>query len=110
MQEPSFLILTVLAAEAQHGYAIMTEVTDISGGRVKLRPGTLYAALDRLREEGLVEVDREEVVDTRLRRYYRITATGAERLAVEADRMRRNADSALQRLATGGRRLAGGTS
>ncbi|MFG2004406.1 PadR family transcriptional regulator [Spirillospora sp. NPDC048911] len=113
MQEPSFLILSVLAAGPQHGYAIMTEVSDISEGRVALRAGTLYAALDRLRGEGLVEVDREEVVDTRLRRYYRISAAGAERLAAEADRMRRNADNAVQRLTTGGfggRRLAGGTS
>lgn len=110
MQEPSFLILTVLAAGAQHGYGIMNEVTEISEGRVRLRPGSLYAALDRLREEGLVEVDREEVVDARLRRYYRLTGAGARRLSAEAERLRRNADSAAHRLALGGfaQRLAGG--
>ena len=109
MQEPSFLILTVLAAGAQHGYGIMIEIEDISDGRVKLRAGTLYGALDRLREEGLVDVDHEEVVDTRLRRYYKITDNGAQRLAVEAERLHRNAEAASQRLA--GRtppRLAGG--
>ena len=48
MQEPTFLILTSLAAGPQHGYGIMTDVAQISEGRVRLRAGTLYAALDRL--------------------------------------------------------------
>ena len=51
MQEPTFLILTALAAGAQHGYGIMTDVARISDGRVRLRAGTLYAALDRLTKE-----------------------------------------------------------
>ena len=66
MQEATFLILTALAAGAQHGYGIITDVKDISGGRVRLRAGTLYTALDRLRTEELIGVDREEVVDGRL--------------------------------------------
>src|SRR5580693_1669208 len=53
MQEPTFLILTALAAGAQHGYGIMTDVARISDGRVRLRAGTLYAALDRLNADGL---------------------------------------------------------
>ncbi len=44
--EPTFLILAALAAGPQHGYGIMTDVTAISKGRVQLRAGTLYAALD----------------------------------------------------------------
>ena len=63
MQEPTFLILTALAAGAQHGYGIMTDVARISDGRVRLRAGTLYAALDRLKADGLVTSDREEIVD-----------------------------------------------
>ena len=43
LREPTFLILTALAAGAQHGYGIMTDVSQISGGRVRLRAGTLYA-------------------------------------------------------------------
>ena len=101
MQEASFLILTALAGGAQHGYGILTEVAEISGGRVQLRAGTLYAALDRLADEGLIELDREEVVDNRLRRYYRITGEGAARLAEEADRLRANAHAALLRLRPG---------
>jgi DNA-binding PadR family transcriptional regulator len=72
-QEATFLILTALADGSQHGYGIITDVQQISGGRVRLRPGTLYTALDRLRADGLIGVDREEVVDGRLRRYYRLT-------------------------------------
>jgi len=67
MQEPTFLILTALAAGAQHGYGIMTDVIRISDGRVRLRAGTLYAALDRLKADGLVTSDREELVDGRRR-------------------------------------------
>jgi DNA-binding PadR family transcriptional regulator len=98
MQEPTFLILTSLAARPQHGYAIMTDVAEISGGRVRLRPGTLYAALDRLSSDGLLEADREEVVDNRLRRYYRLTAEGHARLVAETARLRANAAVALARL------------
>ena len=98
LREPTFLILTALAAGPQHGYGIMTDVEHISGGRVKLRPGTLYAALDRVAAEGLVEADREEVVDGRLRRYYRLTPGGGRRLAAEAARLQANATAALRRL------------
>lgn len=98
MQEATFLILTALAAGSQHGYGIITDVEQISMRRVRLRAGTLYAALERLRTEKLIEVDREEVVESRLRRYYRLTPSGAEELAKEADRLRSNAHVALSRL------------
>ena len=98
IQEATFLILTALAASAQHGYGIITDVQQISGGRVRLRPGTLYTALDRLRAEELIEVDHEEAVETRLRRYYRLTPAGSARLATEAARLQANAAAALTRL------------
>src|SRR6266851_3309061 len=98
MQEPTFMILTALADRAQHGYGIMTDVAGISQGRVKLRAGTLYAALDRLLGDGIVGVDREEVVDGRLRRYYRLTPPGVELLAAEAARLSANARIAARRL------------
>ncbi|HTA10234.1 MAG TPA: PadR family transcriptional regulator [Streptosporangiaceae bacterium] len=103
MQEATFLILTALADGSQHGYRIMTEVEEISGGRVRLRAGTLYTALDRLRTDGLIVVDRQEIVDNRLRRYYRLTPAGTSRLAAEAARLHANATAALSRL-----NLAGG--
>jgi DNA-binding PadR family transcriptional regulator len=98
MQEATFLILTALAAGSQHGYGIITDVTGISHGRVRLRAGTLYTALDRLRAEELIEIDHEEIVDNRLRRYYRLTPAGAERLAAEATRLQANAHVAMSRL------------
>ena len=61
------MILTALANGSQHGYGIIIDVQEISGGRVRLRAGTLYSALDRLRDDELIGVDREEVVDGRLR-------------------------------------------
>jgi DNA-binding PadR family transcriptional regulator len=98
MREPTFLILTALAAEPSHGYGVIRAVEGLSEGEVVLRPGTLYGALDRLTDEGLVEVDREEQVDGRLRRYYRLTSGGAAALAREATRLRRHADAAELRL------------
>jgi len=108
LQEPTFLILTALAAGPQHGYGIMTDVAQISKNRVNLRAGTLYAALDRLSGEGAVDVDREEIVDGRLRRYYKLTPAGAELLAAEAERLRANATVASGRLAKLSESLAGG--
>jgi len=63
-----------------------------------LRPGTLYTALDRLRADELIRVDREEIVDGRLRRYYRLTPAGASRLGAEAARLQAHASAALTRL------------
>ncbi len=63
LREPTFLILAALAPQPLHGYAIIGEVAELSGGRLSLRPGTLYGALDRLADEKLLEPDREEVVD-----------------------------------------------
>ena len=102
MQEATFLILTALAAGTQHGYGIITDVEQISARRVRLRAGTLYAALERLRTAQLIEVDREEIVESRLRRYYRLTPTGTELLAQEADRLRSNAHLAISRLERSG--------
>ncbi|GAA3804303.1 PadR family transcriptional regulator [Sphaerisporangium flaviroseum] len=101
IQEPTFLILTALAAGPQHGYGIITDVLEISGERVRLRAGTLYSALDRLQGEQMIETDHEEVVDGRARRYYRLTAEGTARLSAEAERLRRHADTAAARLRRG---------
>ncbi|RZT82071.1 PadR family transcriptional regulator [Micromonospora violae] len=111
LREPTFLILTALAREPMHGYGIISDVAALSGGRLALRPGTLYGALDRLTDEGLVERDHEEVVEGRLRRYYRLTETGRSVLTAETERLRRNVEAATQRLQArpAGTRTAGGT-
>jgi DNA-binding PadR family transcriptional regulator len=100
LQEPTFLILTALAAGPLHGYGVIQEVTSLSEGRVVLRPGTLYGALDRLAEQGLVAQSGEEVVDGRLRRYYLLTDAGATLLREEAARLAANAAHARRRLST----------
>jgi PadR family transcriptional regulator, regulatory protein PadR len=81
----AFFILTALADGPRHGYGIVGEVTELSRGRVKLKIGSLYGLLDRLAGEGLIEPDREEAHDGRLRRYYRLTPDGQHALAEEAD-------------------------
>jgi DNA-binding PadR family transcriptional regulator len=98
LREQAFLVLTSLAGEPQHGYTIIENVRRISAGRLRLHTGSLYAILDRLREMNLIEVDREEVVASRLRRYYRLTGAGAARLAEETAVLRRHADAAAARL------------
>jgi len=99
LQEPTFLVLAALAGEPLYGYGIIQAVAELSEGRVELRAGTLYPALDRLTADGLVEAAREEIVDGRLRRYYRLTDAGADRLAADVERQRRNAETAAARLA-----------
>ena len=98
VQTDSFLILTALAGEPMHGYGLIAEVARLSDGRITLRPGTLYGALDPLVDAGQVAVEREQIVDGRLRRYYRLTEPGGEVLAVEAERMRCNVEAATARL------------
>ena len=98
MQEATFLILTALAAQPRHGYGIIQSVEALSEGDVKLRPGTLYGALDRLVGQGLVEVEREEIVDGRLRRYYRLSHTGADTLAEQAERLGKRSATAQAQL------------
>ena len=72
LQEATLLVLTALSRGSRHGHGIIADVQEISGGRVKLRAGTLYTALDQLRAAGLVAVDREEIVANRPRRYYQL--------------------------------------
>ncbi|WP_030204332.1 PadR family transcriptional regulator [Streptomyces sp. NRRL S-87] len=101
MTRAAFFILTALADEARHGYGILQEVEELSEGDVVLRAGTLYGVLDRLVNDGLIALDREEVQQGRLRRYYRITDDGAGALAAEAERMAAGARAAVRRLGRG---------
>jgi DNA-binding PadR family transcriptional regulator len=85
-----FHILLTLADGEAHGYAVMQEVTRRSGGSVRLGPGTLYGAVSRLLEDGIIEESEErpdpEMDDTR-RRYYRLTKLGSRVLAAETERL-----------------------
>ena len=83
-------ILMSLVDGEQHGYAIMKEVEERTGGAVRLGPGTLYGSLKRLLEDGLVDEGIEradpELGDER-RRYYRITKFGVSVARAEARRL-----------------------
>ena len=85
-----FHILITLADGETHGYAIMQEVARRSGGAVRLGPGTLYGAISRLLDDGIIEESEErpdpDRDDTR-RRYYRLTKFGGRVLAAETDRL-----------------------
>ena len=75
----TFHILVALSDADRHGYAIMQEVAERTGGRTKLNPGTLYTTIHRLLEHGLiVEVESRAAMadDDERRRYYRITPVG----------------------------------
>src|SRR3954470_13673085 len=97
--EPAFFILTALVGAPRHGYGIVGEVEELSGGRVRLRVGTLYGVLDRLVAQGSIPPDREEVHAGRVRRYYRLTDTGRHALEAEVARQEANARAARGRLA-----------
>jgi PadR family transcriptional regulator PadR len=98
MTEQAFFILTALAGEPQHGYGIMQDVDELSGGRMQLKVGSLYGVLDRLVDEGLVALDREEAHQGRLRRYFRLTDEGEAALTGEVSRQAANVAVAGARL------------
>ncbi|MEU8033284.1 PadR family transcriptional regulator [Streptomyces sp. NPDC049099] len=103
MTRAAFFVLTALADQPRHGYGILRETEELSGGEVQLRVGTLYGVLDRLTADGLIVLDREEVQQGRLRRYYRLTDDGVAALDAEAERMAAGAGAAKRRIAEGRR-------
>lgn len=91
--DPSVLILTSLASGAKHGYALSKDIEDFAG--VVLGPGTLYGAITRLEESGLIAPQPE----VQRRRPYAITAAGCAALAEIVAEMSKIANVAGQRLA-----------
>ena len=89
------------------GTASCGEVAELSQGRVKLKIGSLYGVLDRLAADGLIEPDREEPHDGRLRRYYRLTRDGRGALAEEAELRAATAQVVRARLGLEGAEAAG---
>jgi len=107
MTGQAFFVLTALADGPRHGYGIVSEVAELSKGRVELKIGSLYGVLERLAAEGLIEPDREEAHDGRLRRYYRLTRDGRRALAEEADLRAATARVVRARLRLAGTEVAG---
>jgi PadR family transcriptional regulator PadR len=107
MTGQAFFVLTALADGPRHGYGIVGEVAELSQGRVKLKIGSLYGVLERLSSDGLIEPDREESHDGRLRRYFRLTRDGRHALAEEADLRAATARVVRARLGLPGPEAAG---
>jgi DNA-binding PadR family transcriptional regulator len=82
-----YFVLASLLDGPLHGYAIAARAEELSGGDVRLTAGTLYGALERMAGRGLVQIDREETVEGRLRRYYRLSDEGRDAVVREADRL-----------------------
>ena len=91
--EPALLILVSLSDGAKHGYAMMTDIETTTGR--PMGPGTLYAALARLEERGLIE----PLPPVERRRPYKLTGVGASILAEQLSEMQSLASLGLQRLA-----------
>lgn len=84
LTEPMYYVLLALTRE-RHGYGIMQHVGELTGGRVTIGAGTLYALLSRFEAEGLICATREE----EKRKYYLLTDPGRKTLEDEFDRLRR---------------------
>jgi DNA-binding PadR family transcriptional regulator len=86
-----FHILIALGEGEKHGYAVMQEVADRTGGEVRMSPGTLYGSIRKMLDEGLIEESfrRPAAAPTgdERRRYYRLTRFGRSVAAAEADRL-----------------------
>ena len=90
LKPDEFCVLLVLLHGERHGYAIMQEAAERSGGRIDLRAGALYRLIARLLREGLVaESNRRPAAeaDDERRRYYRITQLGRRAISADAERM-----------------------
>ena len=87
LQEPTFYILLSLRGGEKHGYAILKDIVELSSEQVKLSTGTLYGALYRLLDQGLIEqIEPED--KARGKKVYRPTPSGLEVFDAEVGRMK----------------------
>ncbi len=93
----AFHILLTLADGEKHGYGIMQEVAAISGGQIRLGPGTLYGTIKRMLADGWIEESDERPdpeLDDERRRYYQLTDLGSRVARAEATRLARLVEAA----------------
>jgi DNA-binding PadR family transcriptional regulator len=86
----TFHILIALVPEDKHGYAVIQDIEQRTGGEIRLSAGTLYRSIQRMLEQGLIRETRERPapeLDDERRRYYRITPIGEDVARAEAQRM-----------------------
>jgi DNA-binding PadR family transcriptional regulator len=86
LSEPVLYILTSLAEQPRHGYALLKDVEVLSGKRIRLSTGTLYGAIHRLLEDGWIARWEQDDV-SRDKQAYRLTSQGRSRLQAELERL-----------------------
>ena len=90
LNQTVFRVLLVLGDEQMHGYGVMRALAEKTGGREKILPGTLYASIARMVEDGLLEEldPPDDSSGGPKRRYYRRTELGTSAARAESERMR----------------------
>jgi DNA-binding PadR family transcriptional regulator len=86
---PLHIVLALNRGE-RHGYALMADVEELSGGVIRMGPGTLYGSIKKLLAQGLIEESDtrpDPTLDDRRRRYYRLTGLGQRVCQAELDRL-----------------------
>lgn len=91
MSETAYYILLVLT-EPRHGYGIMQYVEEITDGRLRIGPGTLYGTLSRMQQDGLIESAGEQ----ERRKLYAVTDAGRRLLGTEIQRLRELLDNGMK--------------
>ena len=97
MTSMEFEILLSLAGGDRHGYAIIQDIGERSGGMLTVRPGTLYRAISRLLEAGLIEEVPGARGEDQRRRYYAMTRAGRQAATIESERLARQLETARDR-------------
>jgi PadR family transcriptional regulator PadR len=109
LSSSAFYILLSLVSDRKHGYAILKDVEELSDGEIVLSTSTLYGALGRLQEQGLIariSVDEPESSGPGLpRKLYELSEDGRRLFEAETRRMQQFVRLARQRLAEAGGRI-----
>jgi DNA-binding PadR family transcriptional regulator len=104
-----FHILLSLTDADRHGYAILQDVSDRTGGQIRLRTGTLYTVIKRMLDGGWIEETEHKgrADEDERRRYYRLTTVGRQAVRAEARRLQALVAMAQdKRILPGGRKVA----
>jgi DNA-binding PadR family transcriptional regulator len=97
----SYQILLALATRDRHGYAIRKAIEAQTDGTMRAGPGTLYSAIRRLEDDGLLEESKwrpDADLDDERRRYYHLTTSGRAALRAETEKMQATVQFALRQL------------